>query len=269
MRGARDLYVVVALSTLSLVLLVGGTLITRADSLATEVELAGYSTSLAARSPSQKHNARLSAKALNAMVVAPGETFSFNRTVRSWTVDRGYVKAPVSYDGELVRAFGGGVCQTSTTLYNAVLLAGLPIVERHAHVFAPSYVAPGRDAAVAQYDIDLRFRNSYPWPIHIQAGIVGDRLHVRVLGREKPSVAVDVTTDVLSTSAPGRVTYLIDGPAEMGGRRYLRSPGATGYRARAYRVFSADGRVLRRELLSDDSYQAMNRIVALAQARMP
>ncbi|MGH2404259.1 MAG: VanW family protein [bacterium] len=60
------------------------------------------------------------------------------------------------------------------------------MVERHAHAFAPSYVAPGRDAAVAQYDIDLRFRNPYPWPIYIHAGIVGDRLEIRVHGGEKP-----------------------------------------------------------------------------------
>lgn len=269
MRGTRDPYLTVALCVLSFILLAGGALIIGSPGLAEEIELAGYSTSLAGRSQSQRHNARLSAKALNGTIVAPGETFSFNRTVRSWTADRGYVKAPVSYDGELVRAFGGGVCQTSTTLYNTALLAGLPIAERHAHVFAPSYVAPGRDAAVAQYDIDLRFRNPYAWPIRIQAGIIGDRLDVRVLGKERPALSVEVTTDVLSTTVPGRVTYFIDEPAGMGGRRYLRSPGATGYRARAYRVFWEDGQVIRRELLSDDTYQAMNRMVAIAQGRMP
>jgi vancomycin resistance protein VanW len=234
-----------------------------------EVELAGYATSLAGRSSSQRHNARLSAKALHGTIIGPGETFSFNSTVRSWTFDRGYVKAPVSYDGELVRAFGGGVCQTSTTLYNAVVLAGLAIAERHAHVFAPSYVAPGRDAAVAQYDIDLRVRNPYPWAVRLQAGIVGDRLEVRVFGRERPPAAVEVTTDVLSAAAPGRVTYLIEGPAGLGGRRYLRSPGAMGYRTRTYRSFSSNGREIGRELLSEDTYQAMNRMVALSQARMP
>lgn len=269
MKRTRDPYVIVALCVLSFVLLAGGALITGRSGLVEEIELAGYSTSLAGRSQSQRHNARLSARTLNGTVVAGGETFSFNRTVRSWTADRGYVKAPVSYDGELVRAFGGGVCQTSTTLYNVALLAGLPIVERHAHVFAPAYVAPGRDAAVAQYDIDLRFRNPYAWPIRIQAGIVGDRLDIRLLGREKSAQGVEVTTDVLSTTVPGRVTYFIDGPAGMGGRRYLRSPGATGYRARAYRVFWEGGQVIRRELLSDDTYQAMNRMVAIAQARMP
>jgi vancomycin resistance protein YoaR len=89
---------------------------------------------------SQRHNARKAALSLDNQTIAPGATFSFNKVVKSWSWDQGYVKAPVSYDGELIPAYGGGVCQASTTLYNAVLLAGLPIVERHSHVFTPHYV---------------------------------------------------------------------------------------------------------------------------------
>src|SRR5687767_11452496 len=111
-----------------------------------QIEMAGYATSLLGRTSGQRHNARLAAEAINGKAIAPGEVFSFNRAVKSWSVDQGYVKAPVSFDGELVRAFGGGVCQTSSTLYNAALLAGLPIIERHPHVFRPQYIAPGRDA---------------------------------------------------------------------------------------------------------------------------
>jgi vancomycin resistance protein YoaR len=232
------------------------------------VEIAGYSTPLAGRSPSQRHNARLAARALNGVVIGPGATFSFNRTVRSWTVDRGYVKAPVSYDGELVRAFGGGVCQTSTTLYNAALLAGLDLVERHSHVFAPSYVAPGRDAAVAQYDIDLKIRNPYAWPVTIRAAAVGERLEVRIVGSRRPDAAIDVTTEVLAILPPARLTTGRDA-LRSNGRTSLRSPGATGFRVVSHRVFVEQGRVVRRELLADDTYQAMNRIVAVRQAQAP
>src|SRR5438132_13609304 len=85
------------------------------------VELAAFATSLNGRTASQRHNAMLSANDLNGSIVPPGEVFSFNKAVKTWSADEGYVKAPVSYDGELVRAYGGGVCQTSTTLYNAAL----------------------------------------------------------------------------------------------------------------------------------------------------
>jgi vancomycin resistance protein YoaR len=233
-----------------------------------EVELAGYATPLAGRSASQRHNARLAARALNGTSIAPGHTLSFNATVRSWTVDRGYVKAPVSYDGELIRAFDGGVCQTSTTLYNAALLAGLGIEERHPHVFAPTYVAPGRDAAVAQYDIDLRVRNSYPWTVTIRARVIGERLEVRVIGKERPRIVAEIVTEIDSALHPARLTTEVDAVAAAR-RASLRSPGAIGYRVSTYRVFSQNGAVVRRELLSDDTYQAANRIVAVRQAQAP
>jgi vancomycin resistance protein YoaR len=236
---------------------------------APEVEISGFATTLRGRTASQRYNARRAAEALDGKIIAPGAVFSFNRTVRSWSLDEGYVKAPVSYDGELVKAYGGGVCQTSTTLYNAALLAGLPIVERHAHVFAPHYVPPGRDAAVAQYNIDLRFRNPYPWPLRIQASARSDRLDIRLLGRQHPPAHVEVTSEILSTMAPLRLTRILHRREGATGRAYIRNPGATGYRVVTYRIFSQAGREVRRERLADDTYEAMNRIVQLTEDAAP
>jgi len=238
-----------------------------------QVELAGYATSLKGRTRSQRHNARLAAEGLDGKVIAPGAVFSFNRAVKSWSVDQGYVKAPVSFDGELVPAFGGGVCQTSTTLYNAALLAGLPIKERHAHVFAPHYVTPGRDAAVAYPNIDLRVANPYPFPLRLRAAARGDRLEIRLLGAERAPVTAHVIPHFLSRDVPLRLTRLVS-PRGSGGvpRRagaYLRSPGATGYRVVTYRVLTQSGREVRRERLSDDTYPAMNRIVQLSDDEAP
>src|SRR5262249_37883295 len=161
------------------------------------IEISGFASSLDGRTDSQRHNAALSARALSGTIIAPGGSFSFNKVVKSWSSDDGYVKAPVSYDGELVRAYGGGVCQTSTTLYDAALLAGLPIIERHSHVFAAHYAAPGRDAAVAQPSIDLRFKNPYPWPLRIRASVEGDTLSVRILGADMPKQTVTLSSEVL------------------------------------------------------------------------
>jgi len=224
------------------------------------VEIADYATSLEERSASQRYNARRAAEALNGRVIAPGAVFSFNRTVKPWTIDRGYVKAPVSFDGTLVLAYGGGVCQTSTTLYNAALLAGLPILERHAHVFAPHYVIPGRDAAVAQYTVDLRFQNPFPWPIRIEARARGDRVEVRLAGPRRPDTTAAVTTNVISMTAPAHRIRPAPDSAETGGGA-LWSPGATGFRVVTYRVLYRAGQEWRRERLSDDTYEAMDRIV--------
>lgn len=222
-----------------------------------EVEMAGYATTLVGRSRSQRHNARLSAEQLNGKIVPPGATFSFAKAVQSWSADRGYVKAPVSFDGELVRAFGGGVCQTSTTLYNAALLSGMEIVERHSHEFAAHYVPPGQDAAVAFPSLDLRFRNPYPFPVRIQAAARNERLKVRILGARKPDLEYSVATEVLQRTIPSRLTG--SEPGDTGA--YIRSPGAVGCRVVAYRLALKDGRAVRRERLSDDTYRAMDRVV--------
>ena len=233
---------------------------------APETRLAGFTTGLEGRTAAQRHNATLAANALDGTIIAPGATFSFNRTVRSWSADRGYVKAPVSYDGELVPAFGGGVCQTSTTLYNAALRAGLPMVERHHHVFAPHYCPPGSDAAVAYPDFDLRFKNPYPFPLRVRCTATGTRLTLELWGARHPDTNATVETRVLSRTDPQRMTRLaarlpdsLPAPESSTGR----NPGMVGYRVVTYRVFSRadNGQEVRRERLSDDSYPAMDRLI--------
>lgn len=227
-------------------------------------EIAAFATSLDGRTRSQRHNAALAVRELDGARIPAGAIFSFNRRVRGWGQDDGYVKAPVSYDGELVRAYGGGVCQTSTTLYNAALLAGLPILERHPHTFAAKYAGPGRDAAVAQPGIDLRFRNPYTWPIVIRASVRGDALSVRILGAEKPNREVAVSTQVIERTTPARLTRVVNNPGASS-RAFVRSPGAAGFRVVTYRIFHDSNREIRRERLSDDTYEAMNRVVQIAE----
>ncbi|HRI42791.1 MAG TPA: VanW family protein [Fimbriimonadaceae bacterium] len=215
----------------------------------TERVLATYSTTLEGRLRSQRHNAELCLDRLNGVELGPHEVFSFNRSVGTWSRDRGYRKAPVSYNGQLINSWGGGVCQTSTTLYNAALLAGLPIVERHRHRFAPGYVPPGRDAAVAFDRIDLRFVNPYPFPIRLKGTVENGRLVVRILG-EGPGKSATVTTEVRQRRTP--LTVTISGGTS--GR--VRNSGKDGFEVLVWRAL--DGR---RELVSVDDYPAMNRIV--------
>jgi len=220
--------------------------------------LGSYSTSLDGRAAGQRDNAERAAHAINGVAIAPGATFSFNHTVGPWTADRGYVKAPVSYSGELRPAWGGGVCQTSTTLYNAALLAGLDIVERHRHMWAPHYVPPGRDAAVAQYDIDLRLRNPYPWPVTIETAAGSDRLGVAIRGREQgPMAKVEVAgRGILPPSEALRLD-----PGLPTGERHILNRGKPGCRVMVTREFLKGPSPGRHELVSEDRYPAMNRIV--------
>ncbi len=221
--------------------------------------LGAYATLLEGRRDSQRHNTLRAARAIDGTVLEPGAIFSFNKAVGSWTADRGYVKAPVSFGGELRPAWGGGVCQTSTTLYNAALVAGLEIVERHRHHWPPHYVALGRDAAVAQYDIDLRLRNPYPWPVRIEAEVGGDSVGFAIVGREAGPMA-DIQTEVRGVLAPREVLQFDDRLPT--GERHIVNHGRPGYRVVVYRqLLRGDGRV-GRELISEDRYPAMNRLVS-------
>jgi vancomycin resistance protein YoaR len=183
--------------------------------------------------------------------IEPGATFSSNENVGSFSRDQGYRKAPVSYNGQLIDSWGGGVCQTSTTLYNAALLSGMKIVERSRHRFAPGYVPPGRDAAVAYSSIDLKFKNPHPYPVRILGEMKGERLTLGIYApqhlKEKPRI-VEV---VREPQHPVTYTIGAEGP-----RAKLRNSGKAGFQVAVYRVCGNS-----RELISTDSYPAMGRVI--------
>ena len=145
--------------------------------------LGDFSTPLMG-SPDRVHNIRLSLQAINNTIVMPGEIFSFNEVVGERTPERGYRNAPIILGEAVVPGVGGGVCQTSTTLYNAVRLAGLEIVERRIHSIAPSYIKHGMDAAVAWPYTDFRFRNDSASPVIVKAEVQKWRVRVWILGKE-------------------------------------------------------------------------------------
>ena len=224
--------------------------------------LGGYVTTLQGRTRGQRMNAVRAARAIDGAVIAPGHTWSFNRTVGSWTPDRGYVLAPVSYNGELVVDWGGGVCQTSTTVYNAALLAGLEIVERHRHTWSPGYVPPGRDAAVAQYATDLRLRNPYASPVTLRARLVGDNLGVEMLGPGAGPMAA-LHAEALRATAPHEV-LAVDQRLAAGQRR-VAVHGRPGAQVIVTRTYLHGPKTGQHELVSEDTYPAMNRLVAVGE----
>jgi len=213
--------------------------------------LASFGTPLNGRSHSQRHNSLLALARLKGAVVKPGAVFSFNRRVGTFSQDQGYRRAPVSYNGQLISDWGGGVCQTSTTLYNAALVAGMKIVERHRHRFAPGYIQPGRDAAVAYSNIDLRFQNPYSFPVRIQGSVEGDLLVISLIGHHELPVKHQIVSQIRQTQ--DYQTFRIGKPT---GESKVRNTGKEGCEVAVYR-FTGD----RRELISMDTYPAMNRVV--------
>ncbi|MCS7253173.1 MAG: VanW family protein [Armatimonadota bacterium] len=220
-----------------------------------ERELSNFSTSLVGRTKAQKHNAKLAAQALNGKVIPPRSTFSFNEAVGPWTRDRGYKRAPVSYGGEIVLAFGGGVCQTSSALYNAALLAGLEIIERHPHQWLPTYVSPGRDAAVAYGIADLKLRNPYDEPVRIEFRVNDEVLQCRLLSSFRYRAKCIIESEIKWHDPP---TPTVIYERELKHGRVVRvSEGIQGCTVRTYRVLVLDGKSVKRELISVDEYKAM------------
>src|SRR5690625_2367627 len=132
-------------------------------------KLGSYSTSFNNKNKERSHNISLAAEAIDSYVVFPGESFSFNEVVGERTEEKGYKRAPVIVKGELTEDIGGGICQVSSTLYNAVDLEGIEIVERYSHSRSVPYVPPGKDATVSWWGPDFVFQNHYNQPILIRA----------------------------------------------------------------------------------------------------
>jgi vancomycin resistance protein VanW len=220
--------------------------------------IAAYRSSLDGRTKSQVHNLELAVRSINGKVLPPGAEFSFNRTVGSWNPERGYVKAPVSYDGELIPAWGGGVCQASSTLYNAALLAGMDILERHRHMFPAKYVPPGQDAAVAQYDIDLRFRNPYNFPVRVDAETVGNLVICKIVAQQQLNKEISVEREIKQVTEPSEVIRARATGSDIHWR--VRNRGQVGLQVAVYRRVTVGARSTR-SLISEDTYPPMNRLL--------
>ncbi|WP_445487463.1 VanW family protein [Niallia sp. 03133] len=132
-------------------------------------QIGQYVTYFNSNNKSRSHNISLAAKAIDNHVVFPNETFSFNQVVGMRTRDKGYRRAPIIVRGEFSEGVGGGICQVSSTLFNAVDRAGLRIVQRYSHSRHVPYVPSGRDATVSWYGPDFRFQNKFNEPILIRA----------------------------------------------------------------------------------------------------
>lgn len=144
------------------------------------IRIGRYVTSFNPRNKKRSTNIKLAVEAINNHVVFPGETFSFNTVVGKRTTEKGYEKAKVIVRGEYAEDIGGGICQVSSTLFNAVDSAGLKIVQRFSHSRHVPYIPPGRDATVSWYGPDFEFKNMYNQPILIQARTIGNLLVIKL-----------------------------------------------------------------------------------------
>lgn len=146
--------------------------------------LASFTTYFDSSLINRSENIRLAAKAIDKKLLAPGETFSFNETVGERTVEAGYKEAMIIEGDVFTPGLGGGICQVSSTLYNAILQGHLQVIERHPHSLPITYVAPGRDATVSYPILDLKFRNSTQGYLLIRSRVLENSITFELYGRQ-------------------------------------------------------------------------------------
>ena len=144
-------------------------------------ELSHHETKFDLAETNRNTNIALAAQAINGQIVDPGEIFSYNDTLGSTTRDRGYKKGTIFVNGKKAEGYGGGVCQVSSTLYNAAVNAGMTIIERHEHPQPVSYVERGKDAATSHNGgLDFRFQNNKSFPVVIHATVESGTVSVTI-----------------------------------------------------------------------------------------
>ncbi len=227
--------------------------------------IAEFSTRFSAGNRPRATNLRLAASNINGVVIAPGEEFSFNGVVGQRTTKRGFKVAGVYLNGRHDTGVGGGICQVSTTLFNAALLSNLEIVKRSNHSMPVPYVPVGTDATVSWGSLDLVLRNNYDSPIAISSTYVPGKLTFRVLGKKDPSMSVKIERSGLRSWKSGVKTVLDSSlPA---GRRKVIEGGSSGFSVHTHRVVYKDGKVVKREPLGRSHYPGGATIIAVGPAR--
>ena len=197
-------------------------------------------TSLAGSTQNRITNVQLAAASIDGIILAPGEQFSYNDALGERTTERGYKAAGAYSGGQVVQEVGGGICQVSSTLYYAALLANLQIDVRTCHYFPVGYLPAGLDATVSWGGPEFKFTNNRDWPIKIEASVdtAKNTVSVHIVGTDEDGSYVQMTY----------ATWLVYGNSE-----YPET--ATGYKAATYRsVFDKNGNLLSKELEAYSEY---------------
>ncbi len=193
--------------------------------------LSEFSTQYAASNRNRTTNLILAANKINGTVLMPGETFSYNKVVGERTIAAGYKEAPIYVSGRVEDGLGGGICQITTTLYNAVLYANLEIVERSNHQFVPSYANASRDATVVYGAIDFKFKNNRNYPIKITCFVENGIANFKIFGlKTENDYEVEITSRITGTTA--NAIY-----------------------SEAYKTLKQNGNIISSERLSRDTYK--------------
>ena len=228
--------------------------------------LSTFSTKYDASNAPRTTNLKLAMNKLNGVVVSPGETFSYNKTLGKRTAEAGYREAGGFAGGRVVQTLAGGICQISSTLYDAVVYANLEIVERHNHMFLAGYVGAGKDATVVYGAYDFKFKNTRKYPIMLKTSIGSGVARIDVFGiKEDVEYEVEISSKILSYT-PFKVVRENDSSLAPGKERVAQN-GMNGCKSITYKILKLNGKEVSRTVLSSDTYDPMNKIIKVGPSK--
>ena len=223
-------------------------------------KLATFSTRYDVSDKDRTTNLELACNKINGTVVLSGDTFSYNKVVGARTAGAGYKNAKIYEAGKVVDGIGGGICQISSTLYNAVLNANLEIVERKNHQFVTSYVEPGMDATVVYGLTDFKFKNTRQYPVRVVATAKNGIATVTIYGI-KEDKEYTFKFDVKRVATIPSTTEYIDDSTLPAGTEKVEQKGTNGLKTETYMTKLLKGKAISTTLVSKDTYNAMTRII--------
>lgn len=230
--------------------------------------LSSFSTKYDEGNVPRSKNLKIALSKLNGVVIMPGEVFSYNKTLGKRTVEEGYQYANGFAGGKVVPMLAGGICQISSTLYDAALYANMKIVERHNHMFQAGYVEPGKDATVVYGSLDFQFENTRKYPIMLKTKSGSGVAEIKIFGiKEEVEYDIEIITEVQSYTSYN-VVYEND-TSLAPGKESVAQWGLKGCKSKTYRIVSLNGQEISKELLSTDSYSPLNKIVKRGVSKTP
>ena len=216
----------------------------------------------------RRNNVRLAGECCNGVILNDGDVFDYNAVVGKRTTARGFGAAPAYVNGETVETVGGGICQVSSTIYYATLLANLEIVERYAHRYAPSYITWGMDATVSWGGPEFRFKNDTGYPIRLDVSYENNKITVNIVGTKTDDTYVKMTYKNLGDT-PYETEYVETDELDWGTQQQKQSP-YTGHQVVSYRnVYSGDGKLLSSEKEANSNYKSRNEIIMVGTRGKP
>ncbi len=230
--------------------------------------LGSYSTKFDSSVSGRSTNIKLAANRTSDILLMPGEVFSYNKATGMRTVANGYKNAPVIVQGVVQEGIGGGVCQVSSTLYNAALYSGLEFIELKNHSIPSTYVSKGRDATVSDSGIDFVFKNNLNSPIYIKNYVYGNTVTCQIYGssKDKQNIQISTSTDGVSEAPVKKV----DDPTILKGEEKVLEKGRNGYTVSTYRIYKdSNGNVIKNEKVASSYYPKKQGVIAVGTMEKP